>query len=446
MRLVKLSLKSATVKWWRSLTLGFFVLAVTVVMISSNSLIMAVKNKVTKVIGQGLTGRLQIRSDDSREDDMVEQYQKSWDSLKPLKASTIRRILPVITGEFPKTGHTLLTRQSVYLDQNGKREATMLIGIESNWQTYREAFLLTAGRYLTPSATDEILLTEEQAHDFGVKVGDSIRVTTKNQFGLHSETSLKVAGTGNFIMLSLFSYKAAYVPAACTRQLAGLDAGDATDILLFPPETVDEVQMAHQLSAALTRRGIANITTAGQKLTSQDLKVIRLDFNADPKQEKVKISSLQEMGKVFKSVGETLFLTLNILVIIMMLVAAILIFNLVYLMGIERYRDIGTLRAIGFSRRHVIRVFMGEVLIVTIIAEMAGVLLAGGLILLCAHSGIPSPIPAMDFIMGKTLFPELDLGNTILTTAAITGVSFAASCYPAYRAAAVDPAQVIRSI
>lgn len=447
MNLIRLSLKNATAKWWRSFTLGFFILAATLVMMLSGSMIQAIKNKVTRVIQQGFTGRIQIRADNSREGDMVEQYNKAWDSIKPLSVTTVSNVLRVVDREFPEVSHTVLTRQSAYLTLNGKREETMLIGIEKDFKIYREAFLLTAGRYVNPTAENEITLTGEQAAGFGVKVGDTLRVTTKNRYGLNSEAKLKVVGTGNFIMLSLFSYKADYVPASCVRKLAGLDPGEATDILLFGGGREPETQTVRKLSLALSRQGTGNVISATEKLTSEELKVMEIKFTQDKAgQEKVKISSHLEMGKVFKSVGDSLFVTLNVLVIFMLIIIGILIFNLVYLMGIERYREIGTLRAIGFSRNLVIGIFMGEILSITLFATLTGVLISCGLILLLGRTGIPSPVDAMNFIMGKTLYPELNLGQVVITITTLTGFSLLASFYPAYKAAAVDPAQTIRSV
>jgi putative ABC transport system permease protein len=447
MNLIRLSLKNATAKWWRSFTLGFFILAASLVMIISGSMIHAIKNKVTRVIQQGFTGRIQIRADNSREGDMVEQYNKAWDSIKPLSVATIRNVLGAVTREFPEASHTVLTRQSAYLTLNGKREETMLIGIETDFRAYRETFLLTAGRYVNPAAENEITLSGEQAANFGVKVGDTLYVTTKNRYGLNSEAELKVVGTGNFIMLSLFSYKADYVPASCVRKLAGLDPGEATDILLFGGGREPEAKMVRKLSLALSRQGTGNVISATEKLTSEDLKVteIKLAQDKDDRQ-KVKISSHLEMGKVFKSVGDSLFVTLNILVIFMLIIIGILIFNLVYLMGIERYREIGTLRAIGFSRNRVIGIFMGEILSITLFAALAGILISCGLILFLGQTGIPSPVDAMNFIMGKTFYPELNLGQVITTIIILTGFSLLASFYPAHKAVAVDPAQTIRSV
>jgi ABC-type lipoprotein release transport system permease subunit len=447
MNLIRLSLKNATAKWWRSFTLGFFILAASLVIMISDSMILAIQHKVSNVIQNGLTGRIQIRAAASREADMVEQYNKSWDALKPLGSETIQNILKIVARELPQTTHTVLMRQSAYVNGNGKREETMLIGIETDWRTYREAFLLKSGRYLNATDENGILLTEEQAGNFQVKVGDSLRITTKNRYGLNAEAEVQVVGIGNFIMLSLFSYKANYIPATCVRKLAGFDPGESTDLLLFTGNPEPEPQIIRQLSLALSRQGIGNIISAAERLTSADLKVSDLKFDADEhERQKVKISSHLEMGQIFKSVGDSLLVTLNILTLFMMVIVSILIFNLVYLMGIERYREIGTLRAIGFSRTRVIQIFMGEILSITFLGGLAGILISSGLILFFRRTGIPSPVAAMDFIMGKTLYPELDGVQVATTMAILTGFALLASFYPAYKAAAVDPAQTIRSV
>ncbi len=447
MNLIIFSLKNAASKWWRSLTLGFFILSVSLVMVISGSFILAIKNKINNVIVNGITGRIQIRSNDSMEGDMAEQYNKAWDTIKSLQSSTIRKITGILKKQFPRITYRTLVRRSAYLTIPGKREETMLIGIEPDWKTYRKAFILKTGRYLDPVGRDEILLTEEQAKSFSVKPGDSIHITTKNEYGLNSGLDMKVVGIGNYVMLSLFSYKANYVPGASVRKLAAFNDYEATDLILNSPETDNENSEILKLSRAFHQAGIDNVITANVKLTSDDLKVKSFDYLEGNKQpEKVKLSSHLEMGETFKSVGDTLFTTLNILVFLIMIIIGILIFNLVYLMGIERCRETGTLRAIGFSRNQAIGIFMGEILAIAFLSSIIGVLLSVALVLFLSRTGVPSPVPAMDFIMGKTLYPQIDWGQILWIMIVMTGFAAAASFYPAYQAASVDPARTIQSV
>lgn len=445
MNLLRLAFKNATVKWWRSLTLGLFIFAISFVIIIANSFISAIQSKVENVIVQGISGHIQIRSDRSFEGDMVEQYNKDWNALKPLSPATIQRSREIIAQKYPNAQTALLVRQSAYLSGQNKREETMLLGIESSMSSYKDAFILKEGRYLNPEGTREILLTEEQANSFKVKPGDSISIVTKNRFGLNSRVDLQVVGIGNFVMLSLFSFKACYLHDSTVRELAQLDQGEATDLIVFLKDKGRTDLVIGSLVDPFKAAGIKTTITKGEKLKSEDIQVTKIDFDEEETTPTIKLSSYQEMGQTFKSASDIMFIMLNIVVIFLLTIVSILIMNLVYMMGLERYREIGTLRALGFSQYQVIKIFMGEILSVTIIFGLLGILLGSSLILSFGRSGIPSPIPAMDFIMGKTLYLQIDPGNILLTIVIFVVFSLIASFYPAYKACSIKPAETLRS-
>ena len=447
MNLMKLSFKNATVKWWRSLTLGFFILSVSIVMVLSSAFITAAKNKVDNVILKGMTGNIQIHSQGSMETDMATQYSQGWDSLDPMSVQTINDIGGVLKRKFPEFNPFLVTRHSSFLVNQEKREETMLIGIEPGFDSYKDAFQLSKGRYLEPGAAGEILLTDEQAAAFKVDIGDTITVSTKNMYGLNSQTELKVVGIGNYIMLSLFSYKADYTSSETVRKLVGLDAGEATEMILFTGNSSDEEATISRLSKELQDSGLQSLVTKYEKLKSEDLQIKEFDLTKlDNEDDKVMISGFSEMGNSFKGVSDIMFTMLNILVVFLIIIVSILIINLVYMAGIERYREIGTLRAIGLSRLQVIRIFMGEIVFVSLLSGILGVLSSTGLVLLLDALGIASPIPAMDYIMGKTLSLEIVPSSILNILLIITGLSLAASFYPAYKACSIDPAESIRTV
>lgn len=445
MRLLGLSFKNAAIKWWRSLTLGFFIFSVSFVMVIAGSFITAARNKVDKVVTNGITGHVQIRSDQTMEGDMAAQYNPGWDALKPLDDGTLPAIKEILKDKFSEAVQYPMVRRSAFLTQEDKREETMLLGIDSSFVSYKDAFLLKEGRYLTPGADDEILLTEEQAASFKVKTGDTITVTTKNIYGLNASADLKVVGIGNYIMLSLFSYKADYVSADAVRKLAGLGAGEATDLLLFLPDRSLARDYIDRMAAALETAGIKDTVTRDEVLESKDLEVTDLDMKSD-KAGGVLLSSFEEMGQTFKGISDTMFVLLNFLVGFLLIIVGILIINLVYMTGLERFREIGTLRAIGFSTSQVIRIFMGEILSVSLLSSLLGVLVSAGFAAVLGMAGVASPIPALDFMMGRTLNLEIDLKSIAVNMAVVLGFSLAASFYPAYRACSIDPAETLRTV
>jgi putative ABC transport system permease protein len=165
--------------------------------------------------------------------------------------------------------------------------------------------------------------------------------------------------------------------------------------------------------------------------------------NQKKKPEKIRISTWQDMGKTFRGIGEAIFLLLAALVVTLLLIVSILIGNLVTLMGIERYREIGTLRAVGFGRRLVTRLFMGEIMGVTAVFAAAGAAAGAALVLLLGRAGLRPPVSALEFVMGKSLHPVLSLAWVAGLLAAVEAFAFAASFLPARRACALPPAEAM---
>lgn len=445
MRLVMLSLKSAFIQFRRSATLGFFIFIASFVILVANAFITAAGNKAEKVIESGFTGHIQLRSAQTAEGDMVAQYTPGWDALKAVDAQTIQTVRRAF-GQVSQLKSVLLVRRSATLEADDQEKETMLIGLSPEMDTFRDAFVLSEGRYLNPEARDEILLTKEQSLLLDLGVGDHVQATTRNRYGLKAKATLEVVGIGDFIMLSLFSFNGNYTQAATVRSLAGYEEGEATDILLFLPDNQPVKEMVPVLTGSLRQEGLKVTITADEKLTSEDLQVTEITFDTSDDAREVMISTADEMGEAFKAVTGTMFVVLNLFIVFLMVIVTVLIFNLVYMMGIERYREIGTFRAVGFSKAQVIRVFMGEIVTTSLVFSVLG--MAAGFLASIALNrlSVSSPLPFLTYIMGETLELQANPLQVLISFFIIMAFSVAASFLPAYRACSVEPAEVMRAV
>jgi putative ABC transport system permease protein len=100
----------------------------------------------------------------------------------------------------------------------------------------------------------------------------------------------------------------------------------------------------------------------------------------------------------------------------------------------ERTREIGLRKALGATRRSVVRQFFLETVIV--------VFLSGGLGLAVAYAvcGLVNLLPMPQFFTG--LIPTWQSG--VLAIALLGMVAVVSALYPASRAAAVDPIEALR--
>ena len=157
----------------------------------------------------------------------------------------------------------------------------------------------------------------------------------------------------------------------------------------------------------------------------------------------------QTQGSLFAAIKmEKRIITLLLMIIIA--VAALNIVTSLVLMVADKRSDIAVLRTIGMSAGGVMRIFIiqGSAVGITgiIIGCMLGSLIAiniGDIVLLLEKSlGIYLFDPSVYFI--NRLPSELRFGDITVICAAGATLSILATIYPAYRAAQVEPAEVLR--
>lgn len=100
----------------------------------------------------------------------------------------------------------------------------------------------------------------------------------------------------------------------------------------------------------------------------------------------------------------------------------------------ERTREIGVLRALGWRRRRILRMILGESIILSLIASVVG--LGLGVLLLEAITAVPA-------LEGVVL---VDIsGNTVVTAFVLAlGLGTLGGLYPAWRASNLSPIEALR--
>lgn len=100
----------------------------------------------------------------------------------------------------------------------------------------------------------------------------------------------------------------------------------------------------------------------------------------------------------------------------------------------ERTREIGTLRALGWRKRQVVGMILGEALVLSMLGGMVGVGLGVGLVALLDHTPV--------FAGVLTIQPGVELFVIGLGVALILGTL--GGLYPAWRAARLQPVEALR--
>ncbi|MBL4868683.1 MAG: FtsX-like permease family protein [Pseudomonadales bacterium] len=121
-------------------------------------------------------------------------------------------------------------------------------------------------------------------------------------------------------------------------------------------------------------------------------------------------------------------------------ISMVVVNNAMLLATMQRYTEIGTLRAIGAGRGIILGMFFIESLMLTIIAGGIGGLLGFLLVQYLGTIGIPAPTYEFKFLFGgELLFPQIDRDNIYMGPIVIIAVSVVATLYPALLATRVPP-------
>ena len=248
---------------------------------------------------------------------------------------------------------------------------------------------LAAGREFTAEAADEIMVGVRLAQDIGVGPGDTL------QIGGSDKTVVGVFNTGNTfgdstVMFPLVPFQ------AYERQPGGLS-------LFFV-----KVDKGTQVKALEQRIERDNPLLLG-------------------------IRNLLEFGRADR--GYQLITGADkAATIVAVAVGAIVVANAMLLSLVERYREFGVLRAIGWSRRRLIALIFGEAAIIAFIGACLGVVIAFIAVWVLAD------LPDLAGIL-KPTFEAWVFGRALVTATAVTALG---ALYPALRAARLSPQEAMR--
>jgi putative ABC transport system permease protein len=102
-----------------------------------------------------------------------------------------------------------------------------------------------------------------------------------------------------------------------------------------------------------------------------------------------------------------------------------------------RAREVAVLKTLGFTRRHMLLLLVGEVVALALAGGVLGVLAASGLIRWLTHSWLAIGVPAAIRVTVPTMLASLLVAAT---------VGFVSSCLPAYNATRINIVEGLRHI
>ena len=133
-------------------------------------------------------------------------------------------------------------------------------------------------------------------------------------------------------------------------------------------------------------------------------------------------------------------------VVVIAVVAVIIITNTLVISVLERTSEIGTMRALGASKRFVRRLFLLETLTMAWLFGSTGIVLGAAVVAVLGGIGIPAGNDFMRVLFGgDVLAPALSAFSVGLAALIATAIGLVASVYPVLLALRVQPVRAVQT-
>lgn len=300
-----------------------------------------------------------------------------------------------------------------------KESVPVIIGSSLVEYQQRSREVITLGSTHLFAGVNHLTLAQGQ----NLPAGDFRRATGEALIGENLKRALfdNQPAIGAFVRIGDSRFRVAGVLAPAVGSM-GIDFGDAVIIPVASAQRLFNVTGLFRV-LVFVRDGypVDDVKKRIEK-TMQDFHQGELDIT---------VISPDSMRATFDGILATMTLAIGAIGAISLLVAGVLIMNVMLISVSQRTREIGLLKALGASAADILRIFLGEAMLMTSAGAIAGIVL--GVILVnigcLVFPDIPFRTPSWAFIAATAV-------------ALVTGLVF--SWLPARRASQLQPVQALQ--
>ncbi|MBO4320087.1 MAG: FtsX-like permease family protein [Treponema sp.] len=341
------------------------------------------------------------------------------------------------------------TRTSGQLIFNGKKVVASVYGRDfANDKALLDSFQIKEGDFANLSDPKALVIGEACARTLKVEVGDEVLVTASTIYDQVEVGEFKIAlivKDTNFI-----SGLITYADIEAVNELIGIPRGGFNFYSIYLKNNNQQSKAAFALQDAISE---ANVPVT-------DLRQARKDNPNNPENAIVK----QLTGKEYKWDGvkyaveglddgvpqlKTIMFYVNlvstIILIVILLITMVGISNTYRMVLYERIREIGTMRALGMTRKDTKRSFRMEAVILSLLSGVIGLVLSIIVMMLLGIIHIENESVQMFLKAGHMTF-SLSPVSIILQYLLMMLLTMLAVNGTAKRAARMSPAQALRTV
>lgn len=408
MRWSALAWKNLIGSWPRALSVGSFTFLAGFFMVCFICFNDAVKTNMETAVINALAGEIRLVPTGTEEDDLF-SMSGSWEDTNYLTKEAIDAAEQVLRKKLDPAEVVKRVRHNVLLISDTSEAGGMIIGIEPQATAYRKVLSLSTGRYIENDY--EVILTETQAETLQVRVGDILGVLAQTKAGYNIDSALTVVGVGSVDLLNLFGYNVAYTDLRSARELMGLGEGEATDVIIYTGNPARSTEVKTLLATALTGHQVA-------------------------------VTTWHQTGGFIMGGLSFLAILYYSFTGILLFIVGVLLINIISMSLLERRQEIGTLRALGFSRWRIACLFLLEIALLNGSFCLFGVGAGSGLVLYLSRKTLVFP-PPFNYFTGKHFRFSFNPVQVLPVIAIISGVTLAVAFFPVFRAAKVKPVEML---
>jgi hypothetical protein len=148
---------------------------------------------------------------------------------------------------------------------------------------------------------------------------------------------------------------------------------------------------------------------------------------------RLKVVSWREYAPIMAEIVVGFDVMMKSVEAILLLICVLLVVKLTTFSIIERYSEIGTMRALGFTRADITLQFALEGFLIIAAGAAAGCLLGTGLIAVLHASGVRNSLTFFEYVIGDGFEPSFHAAKIAAVAAVFAGVAVLAPLFPAIR-------------
>jgi putative ABC transport system permease protein len=467
----------------RSLLIGTLVAFAVMISVIGNSLFDSTLAGIRRTFINCFTGDLYISGKSDRTISLFGVDTPVIGSYTPIPVIPgYESVLAVVRAQPGLSGITSQLTGYALLESAGVRVPVALFGVDGD--EYFKSFpaIRVARGALLHTGVPGLMISRGQAEEIQKTAGhppapgDSVTLSAYTGHGF-TIRQVPLAGIFDFPATNTVLDRITYVDTGTLRSLNGVVEetaeisdlpagatsyveGDLTNVFDSEPKTVGRtsgVQISDVEHSLADRQARAAGNGVGKG--SWNFILIKLEPETDPALFQRNLESQLKAAGLDARVGDwkaaagsgaalagSLSLAFDAGLLLLAVVIVFVLVNTLVIWVTQRTAEIGTIRALGGSRRFVFELFFTESTILSVVSGAAGVIVGSALVLLLSHKGLTIDNRILELIFGgKVLRPVLTLRTTAVSFLGALIVGALAVIFPIRMALKIRPVRAMGS-